>query len=261
MMKRMVTSLYPFFYRVFMSLLVVVIAVATIGGWLGLEKPTVLHWLVALWVVALLTIVGLGKFYQKMLSVLVLALSTLVMIPLMEMTGIGSFYDSYFLWMSGKSGFQEEWILGYELMQIVWMTLACYIIQLILEKNLKLKLGTAALLFVGLLVSMLLGEKGSLMGMAGIMTFILVTFADYMRSIRSTKKNHDIRAYLLFLTPFIVLYFILMSIVPIRDVPYDWKFVKDIYHNLKEKTITLWESIIRNEEDFDNVTVGFSDSP
>ena len=261
MKKRMVTSLYPFFYRVLISLLLVVVAVSMAGGWLGLQKPTVIHWLMALWVAVLLTIVGLGKLYQRMLSVLVLAASTLVMIPLMEMAGIGSFYDSYFLWMGGKSGFQEEWILGYELMQIVWMTLVCYIIQLIMEKNLKLKLGTATLLFVGLVVSMLWGEKGALMAMAGTMTFILVTFADYIRSIRSTKKNHDTRAYLLFLTPFIVSYFILMSIVPIRDVPYDWKFVKDIYHNLREKTITLWESIVRNEEEFDDVTVGFSDSP
>ena len=261
MMKRMVTSLYLIFYRMFMVLLVVVIAVAMTGSWLGLQKPTILHWIIALWVASLLTIVSLGKFYQKMLSIVVLAVSTVVMIPLMEMAGIFSFYDSYFLWMGGKSGFQEEWILGYELMQMTWITLVCYIIQLILEKNLKFKLGTAVLLFVGLVVSMLLGEKGSLMAMAGIMTFILVTMADYMRSIRSTKKNHDTRAYLLFLTPFIVSYFILMSIVPIREVPYDWKFVKDIYHNLREKTITLWESIVRNEEEFDDVTVGFSDSP
>ena len=261
MMKRMVTSLYLIFYRMIMALLVVVIAVAMTGSWLGLQKPTILHWIIALWVASLLTIVSLGKFYQKMLSIVVLAVSTLVMIPLMEMAGIFSFYDSYFLWIGRKNGFQEEWVLGYELIQIVWITFICYVFQLILEKNLKLRLGAAALLFVGLVVSMLWGEKGSLMAMAGIMTFILVTMADYLRSIRSTKKNHDTRAYLLFLTPFIVLYFILMSIVPIRDVPYDWKFVKDIYHNLREKTITLWESIIRNEEDFDNVTVGFSDSP
>jgi len=261
MMKRMVTSLYLIFYRMIMALLVVVIAVAMTGSWLGLQKPTILHWIIALWVASLLTIVSLGKFYQKMLSIVVLAVSTLVMIPLMEMAGIFSFYDSYFLWIGRKNGFQEEWVLGYELIQIVWITFICYVFQLILEKNLKLRLGAAALLFVGLVVSMLWGEKGSLMAIAGTMTFILVTMADYLRSIRSTKKNHDTRAYLLFLTPFIVLYFILMSMVPIRDVPYDWKFVKDIYHNLKEKTITLWESIVRNEEEFDDVTVGFSDSP
>ncbi len=260
-MKRIVTSLYPFFYRVFMSMLVLVIAVAMAGSWLGLEKPTMIHWIMGLWVVFLLTIVSLGKLYQKMLSILVLVVSTLVMIPLMEMAGIFTFYDSYFLWFGGKEGFQEEWLLSYELIQIAWITLVCYIIQMILEKNLKLKLGTAALLFVGLVVSMLLGEKGSLMGMAGTMTFILVTYTDYARTVRDTKKNHDGRAYLLLLTPFIVLYFILMSMVPIREVPYDWKFVKDIYHNLKEKTITLWESIIRNEEEFDGMTTGFSDSP
>ncbi len=88
MMRRMVTSLYPFCYRVFMSLLVLVIAVAMTGSRLGLEKPTMIHWIMGLWVTALLTIVSLGKFYQRLLSIFVLVVSTFVMVPLMEMTGI-----------------------------------------------------------------------------------------------------------------------------------------------------------------------------
>ncbi len=261
MMRRMVTSLYPFCYRVFMSLLVLVIAVAMTGSRLGLEKLTMIHWIMGLWVTALLTIVSLGKFYQRLLSIFVLVVSTFVMVPLMEMTGIFTFYDSYFLWFGGKEGFQEEWLLSYELLQIAWITIVCYIIQLILEKNLKLKLGAAILLFAGLVVSMFVGVKASRMGMAGSMTFILFTYADYMRRVCTKKKKHDGRAYLLFLTPFIVLYFIVMSMVPIREVPYDWKFVKDIYRNLREKSIILWESITRNEEEFEDMTVGFSDSP
>lgn len=259
MMKRMVNSLYPFCYRVIMSLLVLVIAIATLGKRLGLHEIKILHWAVAFWIVALLTIVGLGKFYQKVISVLVLAVSILIMIPLLEMAGILPFYDSYFLWLGGRSGFQEEWLLGYELMQMGWITLVCCIIWRILEKNLKLRLGAGILMLVGLVVGMLWGEKGSLTGMAGIMTYLLIAYTDYIRSIRVTRKTHDQRAYLLFLTPFIVLYFVIMNLVPIREVPYDWKTFIDIYHNLREKTITLWENITRNAEDFDGVTIGFSD--
>lgn len=261
MMKRIVTSLYPFCYRVLMSLLVLVIAIGLVGSQFGLAKPTTSHWAMALWVALLLTVVSLGKFYQRLLSVLVLGVSALVMVPLMEMAGIFPFYESYFLWLGGDGGFQEEWLISYELLQIVWITIVCYIIQLILEKNRKLKLGTVVVLFAILVVSMFVKIKVSRMGMTGSVTFMLVTYADYMRAVRTTKKKHDDRAYLLLLTPFMVLYFIVMSIVPMKEVPYDWKFVKDIYRNLREKSIILWESITRNEEEFEDMTVGFSDSP
>ncbi len=261
MMKRMATSLYPFFYRVLMTLLVVVTALGLAGPYLGMEKLTITHWAMAFGVSLLLTMVSLGKIYLKLLSFLVLAVSTVVMIPMLEMAGIGSFYDNYVLWMNRKSGFREEWLLGYELIQIAGITLVCYILQLILEKKLRLKLGTAVLLFVGLVVSIFFKKRVSLMGMAGSMTFILVAYTEYMRMVRGTKKMRDGRAYLLFLTPFIAAYFVIMSIVPIREVPYDWKLVKDVYHNVKETTITLWESIIRNGEEFNGLTTGFSDSP
>lgn len=261
MMKRMATSLYPFFYRVLMTLLVVVTALGLAGPYLGMEKLTITHWAMAFWVSLLLTLVSLGKIYLKLLSLLVLVISTVVMIPMLEMAGFGSFYDNYVLWMNRKSGFQEEWLLGYELIQIAGITLVCYILQLILEKKLRLKLGTAVLLFVGLVVSIFFKKRVSLMGMAGSMTFILVAYTEYMRMVRGTKKMRDGRAYLLFLTPFIAAYFVIMSIVPIREDPYDWKLVKDVYHNVKKTTISLWESLIRNGESFDGLTTGFSDNP
>ena len=174
MRKRTVTSVYPFFYRVLMTLLVVVTALGLAGRYLGMEKLTITHWALAFLVSLLLTLVSLGKIYLKLLSLLVLVISTVVMIPMLEMAEIGSFYDNYVLWMNRKSGFQEEWRLGYELIQMVGITLVCYILQLILEKKLRLKLGTAVLLFVGLVVCIFLKKRIYLMGMAGSVTFMLV---------------------------------------------------------------------------------------
>lgn len=261
MMRKIVTSLYPFCYRVLMTLVLYTMTVGMTGKWLEVENPGVLHGIVALWAALLLTVISMGKFYQKMLSIFILVLSAFVMIPLMETAGFVDFYRSYFTWLEGGAGFRKEWLLSYELLQIFLLTIVCFIVQLVLEKNRKLKGGAALILFAGLIVSMIINVRLSRMGMVGAVAFILIILADNMRKFCSTKKKHDERAYLVFLTPYIVLYIVIMSMVPIREEPYDWKLVKDIYRNLREKTITLWENITRNDEEFDDMTVGFSESP
>lgn len=260
MRERFMTSLFPMVYRIFMTMVLITMVLLGVGNIFGIPQCTIWHWLIVVWCVMLLAVVNYANKMVKIISILVLILSISILLPLLIAGSINEFWNNYLEWIVSDYSFCEEWIYGYEFIQAVWLSIGCYILQIVTDKNRLLKEILAVGVLLGLLMSMFIKVN---IHRAGIMFSLLYALCAYVERIRlnwDKKKMHDTRLYLLCLTPFLLLYMVILSKAPVSEEPYDWKAVKDIYYNFREKTIIWWEDITRNNrEDFGFATTGFSD--
>lgn len=143
------------------------------------------------------------------------------------------FLHSYFPWLTGNGGY-EEWASGYAFLQAAVITLLCYLIQLCFEKMPRLKLFFAALLLVGALFALLARQKVSHLGMAFGVCYAVTVYAEWAEEHWKKVKSGKQKAYMLRIMPFLAVYLLLMACMPVPEAPYEWPFVKNIYHQLRE---------------------------
>lgn len=148
----------------------------------------------------------------------------------------------------------EEWIY-IELGRVFLLTLFCYLVQLLLNRNIYLKLICADAVG-GWMLYMKNAPK------AGVVFFVLytaATVAEWIRCHSKKMKNDNMQAYVLGILPFLIIYIILLSFMPMQDAPYDWQWAKNIYRNAEER-ITMYAENFGNigNEYFDGTTGGFS---
>ncbi|MBR4082773.1 MAG: transglutaminase domain-containing protein [Lachnospiraceae bacterium] len=260
MRERFMTSIYPMVYRILMTIVLIAMVLLGVGSRCGIPQCTIWHWLVALWYVMLLAVVNYANKMVKIISILVMVIGISALLPVFIAGSIGEFWNNYLAWMVSDYSFCEEWTRGYEFIQVVWISISCYILQIVTYKNRLLKEILAVCVLLGLLVCMFLKINIHRTGMIFCLIYSLITYVEGIRLKWVKKKIHDARLYLLYLTPFLLLYMIMLSKAPVREEPYDWKAVKDIYYNFREKAIIWWEDITRNNrEDFGFATTGFSE--
>lgn len=260
MRERFMTSLYPMVYRILITMVLISMLLLGMGSKCGIPQCTIWHWLMVGWCVMLLAVVNYANKMVKIISILVLALSVSVLFPLLIAGSVGEFWNNYLAWLVSDYSFCEEWVRGYECIQSIWLSIGCYILQIFTDKNRLLKEILAVGVLLGLLVCMFLEVNIHRTGMIFCLFYGLITYVERIRLNWDKKKIHDTRLYLLFLTPFLLLYMVMLSKAPVKEEPYDWKAVKDIYNNFREKAIIWWEDITRNNrEDFGFATTGFSE--
>ena len=149
----------------------------------------------------------------------------------------------------------EEWIY-IELGRVFLLTVFCYLVQLLFEKNIYLKLISADAVG-GWMLYMHNVPK------AGVVFFILYTgmiVSEWIRCYRKKMKNDNVQAYVLGILPFLIIYVVFLSFLPMQDAPYDWQWAKNIYRSAEEK-ITMYAENFGNigNEYFDGTTAGFSE--
>ncbi len=260
MSNRLFRTLYPMCYRVLMAALLAGAVINCAGHLFGVPEGLGWSWIPVIALLLLLAGLNFGKPNVKVLCAIALVLGITVLIPLIGAGQPGGFWEEYGNWFMGKADYEEEWLASYELMQVVWAVLGCYLFQIILEKKQLFQNVLAVLFFAGLLICMFLKVNINRAGVVCSILMIMITYVQQMRLNWETKKLHGNKEYTLFLVPFLAVYLVILIWSPVNAEPYDWKFAKDVYENLSEKATIWWENRDReNREDFGLASMGFSE--
>lgn len=174
--------------------------------------------------------------------------------------GCMEFFRSYFCWLFGLPGWQSEWSAGYEMMQTVVLVPAGYLIERIMEKNFRIKLAGTIALIAGLLYALFAEKEVPKQGVALIICYIILSYVEWTQIRWKKERGRSIQAYMVWIVPFIAVYFVFMMFCAAPDEPYDWKMVRNVYQHLAESFKKVSQNILRGgSEDYDLNLSGFSD--
>lgn len=231
------------------------------GSFLGISSVKFLHVLLAFAVLFLLTafwsmsLRGRWLFFAGMLVVLF---------------GVGIvaggknvrlFWQSYVYWLIGRPLQGLEWRTGYELVQTAFLALLSFLLQMIMEKNFHFRILEIMAVFSLLTYSLFAGKELSRISVALMFCYVATLCAEGTQIHWKKEKQKGIQAYMLWIMPFLALYFVLMLLPKIPKEPYDWQFVRSVYSQVKESFLKfsfpyLWQ----DDEDYDLSLSGFSES-
>ncbi len=171
------------------------------------------------------------------------------------------FWDSYVNWLLGRPVWQEKWVAGYAIIQVLWIVLFCYVWEMILEKEFRLKVAGASLILVILLICLFGQREIARVAVVSSICYLLMVFVEWTQERWSKEKSRSVEAYMLWLSPFLVVYFLLLSSMPVQQKPYDWEVFKVFFKQVSETVLVIAESVMSGgREDYDLSLSGFSAS-
>ena len=151
MSKKFWVALFPVFYRMFYVLLLTGVVIKGFGNYLGVRNLSGWHWLWAVIALLLLAWIDFGEIKGKMIGLVLLILCGTVVVPFAGVGKLEDFHANYFRWVIWGKDYVKDWITGYELMQVLWVVLGCYLFQVVSHKSRVVK-ELSALILLGLLI-------------------------------------------------------------------------------------------------------------
>ena len=253
----------PLFLAAHRMLTGFLLAAAVVGGagfYLGIWQPGVSHVVVSAAFTGLFAWCNYGKSNEKIISAVGILGMLFLVIPMLSDSSAGELFSTYVKWLTGAEGYSKEWQTGYELLQVAWVSLVCYLATMLAEKSLLLKGCISFALIVLQGANLILGMPAHKCFVAITLLYVLLFCTEGLQKYWRKQKGGDGRSYLLFLMPFFALYLILMLLMPHSEEPYDWKLFRDIYRNVSENLTMFVDGIVRsNTEDFGGSVSGFSE--
>lgn len=169
----------------------------------------------------------------------------------------------FFVIVSGVTGREKlaEWVFnGNSLLWTAVLAVLVCALHLLSEKYFFLKISFAAALSALLLYSLFTGRHVPKMGVALLLLYVAMTLTEYIRISGREKKRENTHAYLVWIAPFLALYFCILCLMPAPKTPYSWQWLKNIYLRAEEKVSIYVENFVnRKNEDLDGAVTGFSE--
>lgn len=261
MIKKILNTTYPLGYRVLYAVTLSGLLLGGVGRYAGIPEAGIFHLLILFITIGLLACMNYGKANIKLVSISVFILLTGIIIPLLGAGRPTEFYRDYTEWLrAGFVYYEEELNIGYELVQVVWMGLIGYVAVVFTEKRALLRDITGIGVLAGLLVCMFRREVLPPWGVVFALVFILLCYVERLQCYWERKRFRDRREYILWLIPFLALYFVILQLLPMPERPYDWMLFRQIYANVSERVTILAENIMRGGgDDFGISMTGFSE--
>lgn len=174
---------------------------------------------------------------------------------------VWQFVDSYIHWLFGSPLWEKEWIAGYEILQTFFLSIACYLLQILLEKHFRIKTAVVLMLLVGMVYCFLTKQELSRIGVTFLLVYTVMTVVEWTQRNWKKHRNKSLQVYMLWLMPYFAFYMILLLCMPAPKNPYDWQFFKDIYYRISESVSAFSQNVFSgNREDYDLGLSGFSES-
>lgn len=248
-------------YRTIYTMLLVCVTLFGAGKYLGVASPGRVHVIIAVVFIALLILMehfGLkGKLFG-LLGFLGVGVAAITVVGPEETAG---FLASYGKWLLGMPGWQQDGIPVYEMLQVVFLTLLCYLLQLVLEKDFRCKVAFSCLIILGLILLFFMKQEFSKAGMAAVFCYLLFTLVEWTQRNWNKIKTQGLRSYMIWMAPFALCYLLVLSHMPAPEKPYEWKTVRHLYHKVSESLNQLSFKIFSSgNSDYGTVFSGFSDN-
>ena len=238
----MALFLYDLLYCIPTALLTVIY----VAKYTAFFEPTVLIFLAAVLFSVLFAGLVRMKWWLRMIILLVLPLQIFLFLLFFKEKGERIPYlvsQIHYLW-------------------IFLLTLLAFILVKVMTRFPAAKIGTAVLFFGLLVLSMIRREETRAFTVALTMLFLLFAAAEGVRMIRMDLRQSDAetRKYLVFLSPFLLLVFVVLLIFKAPEKAYDWDFAKRIYADVATAVDHIQISLFQGSSgSYENATVGFSD--
>lgn len=211
-------------------------------------------------VLALLVGVSLLSARGKVLCLLLAVICLGVPVAIMGLSASYAFLQAYYQWCVGYGGEQEQWLEGFRLVQTMVITAAVFPVQLLTEKFKALKYILAFVLADSMLFCLLAEISMTHMGVVFMLLYIAVVCVEWIQEHWKKTRSGSLQAQIIWLSPFLVIYLLLMSVMPAPENPYDWKWAKTVFNQVKDSFLTMsFQLFGGNHEDFNTSLSGFSD--
>mgnify|MGYP001032807090 CR=1 FL=1 len=248
------------FFCLIHALLLVCIVLLGAGKYAGIGKPGVPHLLCALLVMVLLSGILLLPVKGRLLSLLFISAFLCIAVFAAGIQQSLLFLRTYFSFLAGSNGQITEWVPGYELLQVILISLLCFSLQILFEKYYPVKAVFSTLLLLGLLFCLFAKKTLSHTGVVFSLFYVVLTCAEGIQLKWKKIKNRDTKAHMIWIMPFLAVYFVLMLLMPAPKKPYDWQFVKNAVYRIKETFVSLTQNLFQSgNDDFDTSLSGFSE--
>lgn len=171
------------------------------------------------------------------------------------------YLQTYFQWCMGYRIMQVRWLDSFQLVQTAVVTTASFLLQILSERFKYLKYALAFICADGMLFCLLAERPLTHMGVVVMLFYIVTVYAEWLQERWKKARDGNTKKQMLWLSPFLMSYFLLMSIMPAPETPYSWQWAKDIYSQVRESFLEMSQNIFRGgHEDFDMSLSGFSDN-
>lgn len=248
-------------YRMLNTLLLALIMILGAGRYVGLANCTWFHVILSVFVIGLLVCFFFVRLKGKLIMAMSVLGSILAGVMMHGWTRSIDFVVTYIKWLFGTADILVEQQKHIETLQVILISVIAFLIQLLVERFLKLKISLSVALLICMLADMLFRRELSHLVVVLAIGFVVLTYVEWVERGWKKQKSKQQRVYPLWVMPFLVLYVLLMLAMPAPDKPYDWKVAKRLYANLQESFRVIGQNWQRGEqEDFDFAQSGFSDS-
>lgn len=245
-------------YRFVQAALLTGIVLSGAGRSIGIRDIHIVHFLIAFAVLA--AIFGMQRMTKRGRAAAILCLIFILSI-VPGIRNFALFIRSYAGWLTDADTWEEAWVLGYEAMQVIAVSVCCYILQCILEKYFLLKTAVPCLLVCALVFCLLTKKAVSHAGVAFSLSYMMVVGGEWIEWSWNKEKKKERKAYMFWLMPFMALYLLVMLWLPAPEKPFRWQFARNAFQQVKESVIVLTQNIMRGRtENFDTVLSGFSEN-
>ena len=226
----------------------------------GIDAVTWKNVLVLAVVLALLVGISFLPVRGKVLCLLFTAICLCVPAVAAGLHTSYTFLQAYFQWCRGYTDGQELWMEAFRLIHTSVITAAVFLVQILLERFRALKIGLACVFADGLLFCLIAQISLTHMGVIFILLYIAAVYMEWLQEHWKKARKGGLKAQMLWLSPFLCVYLLLMAVMPAPESPYDWQWVKNLYSQVKESFLVVSQNLFHgNREDFSTALSGFSD--
>jgi len=245
-------------YRMVNVFLLSCICVLSIGKQFGIQTGGMWH--AGLSLLGVMVIFGIDFLLKKgrVLSLLGITGFFIILGTMVGVSRIYQFFFSYINWLGNKAGWKQEWVIGYETVQVLAIVAICFFVEFMQGKDIRIKGAIGGVLFGFLLHDMFTEQNMSGIAVVFILGYLIFVLIEWTQNNWSKVKKSSIHGYMLWMFPFVAVFFVLMTQIPVSQEPYDWQFFKDAYKKINETIYQFTGNLFDGGEEFDLRLSGFS---
>lgn len=210
-------------------------------------------------VLILFTGVSLFPARGKILCLLLMALCLGVPVVVMEVRTGFTYLRSYFIWCLGDGGDPARQQESFRMVHTAVITGAAFLVQVLSEKFKALKFGLALGCAVSLPVCLFARITMTHMGVVFMLLYIVAVLAEWLQERWEKRRSGGLKEQMLWLSPFLCAYLLLMAVMPAPETPYGWEWAVAVYSQVRESFVKISQNMLRGgREDLDTSLSGFS---
>lgn len=242
--------------------LIFITCIGLLGGssFLGISSIKPVHILTALATASLAILISIMALRVRLFCFAGITLALSGTLAAFGFQNSLSFLHSYFLWLTGSPLWNPNQLTGYEVIQTIFLVLLCCLLQTLTEKDFRIKLAVLSVLLATLLYCLFAEKELSGLSVAFILCYSSIIYVEWTQIRWDKEKRKDTSSYMLWVMPFLAIYFLLMLLLHAPEQPYDWQIVKNAWQQLRESFLKISYNLPGiSSDDYDLSLSGFSE--